>query len=180
MISLSAGIAAAVVADHTVAFLVKIEFTTPVYLTDANHSIAYGGNTYLGNGVLTGLDAINEKAEVSTDELRIQFSGANQSIITAVLANQQINRFVTIYRAYLSGASIIDNPIEVWKGRITSNSISDGNGEATVQLTVGSEWADFEKIIGRRTTTASQQKHFSTDVGLEFAGKTSREIKWGR
>jgi len=181
MITLPAGIQAAILTDHIFAHLIKLDLTpTPIFLTEANHSISFGGDTYLGNGILSVIEAVNLRSEVSTGELRIEFSGADQTIIQSVLANQQINRIVTINKAFLNGSTIIDTPIEIWSGLITGHSIADERGgEATIQLTVASEWADFEKTIGRRTTLASQQKFFPNDKGFEFAGETAKEIKWG-
>ena len=40
--------------------------------------------------------------------------------------------------------------------------------------------ADFEKKSGRQTNNNSQQRFFSTDVGMDFSSQTVLDIKWGR
>ena len=37
-----------------------------------------------------------------------------------------------------------------------------------------------EKKSGRQTNNNSQQRFFSTDVGMDFASQTVLDIKWGR
>ena len=52
---------------------------------------------------------------------------------------------------------------------------------------VSDEWqmfeinfANFEKKSGRQPNNNSQQRFFSTDVGMDFASQTVLDIKWGR
>jgi hypothetical protein len=51
---------------------------------------------------------------------------------------------------------------------------------SAVGLSIVSHWADFEKKNGRKTNNTSQQRFFSTDVGMDFASQTVQDIKWGR
>jgi len=51
---------------------------------------------------------------------------------------------------------------------------------SVLSLTVVSHWADFEKRSGRLTNNNSQQRFFSTDVGMNFSSQTVLDIKWGR
>ena len=39
---------------------------------------------------------------------------------------------------------------------------------------------NFDDTNGRRTTEASQQRHYSTDRGMQFASTTTKDIRWGR
>ena len=54
------------------------------------------------------------------------------------------------------------------------------NEDTEIIYTLVSHWADFEKISGRKTNPTSQQRFFSTDVGMDFASQTVLDIKWGR
>ena len=58
--------------------------------------------------------------------------------------------------------------------------ISESENESVLALTVVSHWADFEKRSGRLTNNNSQQRFFSTDVGMNFSSQTVLDIKWGR
>jgi hypothetical protein len=76
---------------------------------------------------------------------------------------------------------LIADPFLLYKGNIENfcywrNKIT----KAIVNLTIVSHWADFEKKNGRKTNNTSQQRFFSTDVGMDFASQTVLDIKWGR
>ena len=66
------------------------------------------------------------------------------------------------------------------RGKIESFEIQEGEKDSTVGLSIVSHWADFEKKNGRKTNNTSQQRFFSTDVGMDFASQTVQDIKWGR
>ena len=42
------------------------------------------------------------------------------------------------------------------------------------------DFDNFEKKNGRKTNNTSQQRFFSTDVGMDFSSQTILDIKWGR
>ena len=61
-----------------------------------------------------------------------------------------------------------------------STCLNENQNESTVNLGIVSHWADFEKRSGRKTNNTSQQRFFSTDVGMDFSSQTVQDIKWGR
>ncbi len=98
-----------------------------------------------------------------------------------VLGENVVNDSVTIFRGLLdSSNSLIADPILLYKGNIDTFQISESKNDANVLLTVVSHWADFEKKSGRRTNNISQQRFFSTDVGMDFSSQTVLDLKWGR
>ena len=76
--------------------------------------------------------------------------------------------------------SLIADPFLFYKGKIDGFSISETDTASTVNLGIVSHWADFEKKNGRKTNNTSQQRFFSTDVGMNFSSETVLDIKWGR
>ena len=48
-----------------------------------------------------------------------------------------------------------------------------------IELQAASQFADFEKIRGRRTNNESQQIHFPGDRGFEYAPQVVKDLKWG-
>ena len=86
-----------------------------------------------------------------------------------------------VYKGFLdSNESVIADPFLLFKGRIESFSIDESINQSNVNVLVTSHWSDFNKIEGRKTNTNSQQIHFSTDLGFEYASQTIGDIKWGR
>ena len=76
--------------------------------------------------------------------------------------------------------TIIADPFLLYKGNIENFGINENTKQSVVNLSVVSHWADFEKKNGRKTNNTSQQRFFSTDVGMDFASQTVLDIKWGR
>tara|TARA_B100000780_G_scaffold209336_1_gene149407 strand:- start:1822 stop:2376 length:555 start_codon:yes stop_codon:yes gene_type:complete len=162
------------------AHLVKIDFSTAIYLTENSYAITLGGNTYAPSSSLKGISNINESSEVNIASVSITLSGVSQDYISILLSESYIDRKVTIHRALLNATGgIIGNPILVYDGRMQSFSISDSTSTSQIVLTASSHWSDFEKKSGRRTNHNSQQIFFAGDKGFEFAPNTVKDLKWG-
>ena len=167
--------------ELTICYLVSVDLPTALYMTDYGLDINYGGSTYLAGGYLLGISAISENSQVQVGSITITMSGVNQLVTAALLSNNFINRDVVIYRALLDASNdIVGNPIRVYDGSIAGWSIAEQKGGSQIQLTVSSHWANFSQKAGRRTNSNSQQMFFSSDKGMEYAGQTVRDIKWGR
>ena len=103
------------------------------------------------------------------------------TFISTALNENIVNDSVVIYRGLLdANNSIIADPLLLYQGTIDTYAISESENESALGLTVVSHWADFEKKSGRLTNKNSQQRFFSTDVGMEFSSQTVLDIKWGR
>ena len=76
--------------------------------------------------------------------------------------------------------ALIADPFLLYKGTIDTFQISESGSESYITLRIVSHWADFEKSNGRKTNNISQQRFFSTDVGMNFSSETVLDIKWGR
>ena len=75
---------------------------------------------------------------------------------------------------------MIADPILLYSGNIDTFEIAETETQSNVKLVIVSHWADFDKKSGRKTNNASQQRFFSTDVGMDFSSETVLDIKWGR
>ena len=162
------------------AHLVKIDFSTAIYLTESPINISYSGNTYASSSALKGISSVTEVSEVQVGSVSVTLSGVAQEYISILLSQSYIDRQITIQRVLLNDDySIIGSPILIYDGRIQSFSINDSVDTSTVIITASSHWADFEKKSGRRTNHNSQNMFFSGDRGFEFAPNTVRDLKWG-
>ena len=66
------------------AHLVKIDFSSAIYLTDNGYAITHGGNTYQPGGHLIGLSEIKETAELKVGSSTLLLSGVEQTYISGV------------------------------------------------------------------------------------------------
>ena len=165
--------------------LLTIGFSTPVNLTDCSFnltsSISGSSKTYTASPFLVSNPSFTEETDLSKSSLNIDLSGADLTFISTALNENIVNDSVVIYRGLLdSNNALIADPILLYKGNVDTFEISETETESFVKLIVVSHWADFDKKSGRKTNNASQQRFFSTDVGMDYSSQTVLDIKWGR
>ena len=145
--------------------LLSIGFSTPVNLTDNSFdltsSISGSSKTYTASPFLISVPEFEEQTDVLNENI--------------------VNDTVELFRGFLdSNNALIADPILLYSGNIDTFQIEESTNSSSVNLAVVSHWADFEKKSGRQTNNNSQQRFFSTDVGMDFASQTVLDIKWGR
>jgi len=165
--------------------LITIGFGTPVNITDCSFdltsSVSGSSVTYSASDFIMGVSNHTEETDITKSSVNINLSGADQTFISVVLNENVINDSVTIFRGLLADDNtLIADPFLLYKGNIESFEIQEGEKDSTVALSIVSHWADFEKKNGRKTNNTSQQRFFSTDVGMDFSSQTVQDIKWGR
>ncbi len=165
--------------------LLTIGFATPVNITDnafdLTSSISGSSVTYSSSAFLVGASSFEEQTDISKTTLSVSLSGVDTTFISIVLAENIVNDSVTIFRGLLNSSNaLIADPILLYQGNIDTFEISETETQSNVKLMIVSHWADFEKKSGRKTNNASQQRFFSTDVGMDFSSETVLDLKWGR
>ena len=165
--------------------LITIGFSTPVNFTDCSFSLtsSVSGSsvTYVASDFIMDISDFSEQTELSKSSLNLSLSGADQTFISTVLNENITNDTVDIYRGFLdSSNALISDPFLFYKGQIDGFTIGETDTASTVTLSIVSHWADFEKRNGRKTNNTSQQRFFSTDVGMDFSSENVLDIKWGR
>ena len=165
--------------------LITIGFATPVNLTDCSFSLtsSVSGSsvTYNASDFILGISNHTEETDITKSSVGISLSGADQTFISTVLSENVVNDSVDIYRGFLNDSNaLISDPFLLYRGKIDSFDIAETDTDSQVNLSIVSNWADFEKKNGRKTNNTSQQRFFSTDVGMDFSSQTVQDIKWGR
>jgi len=176
--------------QQRVADLIEIHLSTAVYFNNSFLDLSYdsatapdsGANTYLAQGQFLGLGNVQESKDIKIGSMSVAFTAVDYTTLGYVLNNEYIDRRVVIYRAVLDENYAIDSTkvFQYFDGRIKDFSISESPKTASLSFNVGSQFADYDKISGRRTNSDSQQRFFSSDVGFEFAPQIQTDIKWGR
>jgi len=128
-----------------------------------------------------GISNFSEETDITKQSLDFTLSGADQTFISTVLNENVVNDAFTMYRGFLNDSNaLIADPFLIYKGTIDTFGISESETASNVTLRIVSHWADFEKTNGRKTNNTSQQRFFSSDVGMNFSSQTVLDIKWGR
>lgn len=176
---------AALKTDHYRATLLKLDFIpTPIYLTDCVIDIEYAGNTYLANGKFLGLGNVKQDIDIKVSNVNVTLDAVENSLVSIMLNNSQNSREVSVSTVILNkNYDIVGEPIAMQSLIVNGTpKISDDRkgGKAIITQALSTEFANWSKTNGRRTTTASQQKHFPNDTGFDFAVDSGKEVKWGR
>ena len=165
--------------------LITIGFSTPVNLTDCafslTSSVSGSSVTYTASSFLLSITNFTEETDITKTSLGLSLSGADQTFISTVLSENITNDEVTVFRGLLADDNtLIADPFLLYKGNIEGFNISETETASVLNIKVASHWADFDKKNGRKTNNTSQQRFFSTDVGMDFSSQTVLDIKWGR
>lgn len=181
MLDVTSQVAAAIAGMHEYCHLVRLELSTgPILLTDCGYPVTWQSSLYEANGLLIGMDSPTFSTEIRVGEISLAFTAADQSVVALMLGTNQINRYVHIHRAYLdANGQVLADPILLHSWLITDVDVSDNNNSSQVQVSMASEWSDFEAVRGRRTTDNSQQRFFPGDKGFEFSALIKNDLKWG-
>jgi len=176
--------------QQRVADLIEIHLSTPIYFNNSFIDLSYdsatapdaGANTYLAQGQFLGLGNVQESKDLKVGSMSVAFTAVDFTTLAYVLNNQYIDRRVVLYRAVLDDDMVLDTTkvFQYFDGRIKDFQISESKGTATLAFNMGSQFADFAKVSGRRTNSDSQERFFANDVGFEFAPQIQTDIKWGR
>ena len=158
--------------------LVEILFPTPQRITNHYKDVIYDSNTYSASGHLLSISTKAENAELDVANFTIRLSAVDNAYTSILLNNNVSNDEVSINIGLLNDSDALIDTYEFDKGYIESFRMNTDRG--TIDLICTSHFSDFSRVAGRRTNEGSQQRFFSTDRGMEFAGLTVQDILWGR
>jgi hypothetical protein len=154
-----------------------------IYATDAARDIAYNGNTYPALSHFLEFSGIRESSELGVSNCAVALSGVDQTLISAVLNEDYVDRRLVIYLGFLTEAgAMVVNPIALFDGRCDEPVIVEDpdSGQCTVSIDAASHWVDFERRPGRHTNHEEQQIYFAGDTFFEFVSELSKPVIWGR
>lgn len=162
------------------ATLVQLDFDTPIKITDFGRNLSALSSTFLSSPHFIDSGAATETSELRINSLTLTLSAVAQEYVAAFLNNPYIDVRARFWRAVLDDSdAVIGEPILIFDGRISGYSIEDADTDSTISIEISSHWKDFDLTKGRRTNNNSQQIHFPSDKGFQFAPETVKNIKWG-
>ena len=155
--------------------VVKIDFSTPVYITDHIRNIDYDGDTYTASSSVLSIGVTSEVQEVEVGEVSIILSAVDRGYLAILLSENWIGRDITINRIIKLDDGSWDTA-GAYVGSLTDWKFDN----TSIELVVASHWADFERVTGRRSNDASQQATYPGDTGASRCSEIIKDIKWGR
>ena len=178
--SLSAALQTQVSSTATkTAFLVELNLSSTIRLTDWYSNVTYDSNSYEAGGSLLQVDSTAETGQLQINEINIGFSNITDQVRSLVENGSFTNKTVDIYLAYFDSDETIIGAINYFTGVIRSVGISESIDNSSLSITVASHWANWNLTKGRHYSDESQQAFSTGDKGFEFATQVKSDVRWG-
>ncbi len=162
------------------AFLVELNLSTTIRLTDWYTNVTYDSNSYEAGGSFLQVDSTTETGQLQVDEINLGFANVTDQVRSLVQDGAFTDKTVDIYLAYFNADETIVGAINYFTGQIRSVSISETIDSSILTMTVASHWANWNLTKGRHFSDESQQSFSSGDKGMEFATQVKQDVRWGR
>ena len=172
--------------DHqNIIFAIKAEFdTSTLFLHSGGGDLVINSETYTGAGTLLAVSDIEDSNDLRSAGVTFQLSGMNATVLSYAVSESYQNRPITLFLVFVSGGTDhVDGVMTLYKGRMTSTSISDSPTEGvTITLITENRLLDLERPCNYRYTIESQVALAGTgDTGFDAVEKLQdTDILWGR
>jgi hypothetical protein len=161
------------------AFLVELNLSSTIRLTDWYSNVTYDSNSYEAGGSFLTVDSVTETGQLQVDEINLGFSNITDQVRSLVQDGAFTDKTVDIYLAYFDNNETIVGAINYFTGQIRNVAISENIDNSGLSMTVASHWANWNLTKGRHFTDESQQAFSSGDKGFEFATQVKSDVRWG-
>ena len=161
------------------AFLVELNLSSTIRLTDWYSNVTYDSNSYEAGGSFLSIDTTTETGQLQVNEINLGFSNITDQVRSLVQDGSFTDKTVEIYLAYFNSDEAIDGAINYFAGQIRNVSIQEDINSSVLNMTVASHWANWNLTKGRHYSDESQQGFSSGDKGFEFATQVKSDVRWG-
>jgi hypothetical protein len=178
--SLSAALQTQVSSTATkTAFLVELNLSSTIRLTNWYTNVSYDSNAYEAGGSFLTVDATTETGQLQVNEINIGFSNITDQVRSLVQSGAFTDKTVEVYLAYFDASESIVGAINFFTGQVRNVSINESLDSSILNMTVASHWSNWNLTKGRHFSDESQQSFSSGDRGMEFAGQVKEDVRWG-
>lgn len=161
------------------AFLVELNLSSTIRLTDWYTDVTYDSNNYEAGGSFLTVDATTETGQLQVNEINLGFSNITDQVRSLVQSGAFTDKTVEVYLAYFDSNESIVGAINFFTGQVRNVSINESLDNSILNMTVASHWSNWNLTKGRHFSDESQQSFSSGDRGMEFAGQVKEDVRWG-
>jgi len=161
------------------AFLVELNLSSTIRLTDWYSNVTYDSNSYEAGGAFLTVDSTTETGQLQVNEINLGFSNITDDVRSLVQDGEFTDKTVDIYIAYFNSDETIVGAINYFTGQIRNVSIQEDLDNSILNMTVASHWANWNLTKGRHYSDESQQGFSAGDKGFEFATQVKSDVRWG-
>ena len=139
------------------AFLVELNLSSTIRLTDWYSNITYDSNSYEAGGSFLTVDSVTETGQLQVDEINLGFSNITDQVRSLVQTGAFTDKEVEIHLAYFDSSDALVGAINYFTGQIRNVSIQEDIDNSILNMTVASHWANWNLTKGRHFSDESQQ-----------------------
>ena len=161
------------------AFLVELNLSSIIRLTDWYSNVTYDSNSYEAGGSFLTVDTTTETGQLQVNEINLGFSNITDQVRSLVEDGSFTDKTVDVYIAYFDANESIVGAINYFTGQIRNVSINEDLDNSILNMTVASHWANWNLTKGRHYSDESQQSFSAGDKGMEFATQVKSDVRWG-
>ena len=162
------------------AFLVELQLSSTIRLTDWYSNVTYNSESYEAGGSFLTVDVITETGQLEVNEINIAFSNVTDQVRALVQTGAFTDKTVEVYLAYFDANDAIVGAINYFTGQIRNVAINENIDDSILSIIVSSHWANWNLTKGRHYSDESQQAYSSGDKGFEFATQVKEDVRWGK
>jgi hypothetical protein len=147
--------------------LVEIDFPTPIYATDYQRVLSYDSKSFLTSSGLKEVPDIKQEFALSASSYSLVFNDDTNELLSMVANNNVHGARLDVHLVIISADddSIIQVVPSVYRGYL-ENPVPLDNSR--IKFEFKNHLSKLEKTSGRRTNSASQQRHFEGDRGFDL------------
>ena len=164
---------------NKIAFLVELNLSSPIRVTDYYADVTYNSNSYIAGGDFVEVASGNETGEAKVEEITITLSNITSTVRELIQAGNYTDKTVNIYLAFFNTDESLVDAVTYFSGTISNASVSESSDSSTLIVSVSNHFANWNLKKGRHFTDESQQQIYAGDKGFEYADQTKEDIRWG-
>jgi hypothetical protein len=160
------------------AVFVEMLLDTPIYFSNANVSIDYGGHTWLGVQQLQ-VESITEGAQ-QAEQMRFTLPAVPNEYLALALSTNIRGKSVSVYLGILDPDShAVLQMVPLWGGQLDQMPIGYGPDNAAISVTAEHRAVAYARPKPLRYTDADQRRLYPGDRCLEFLiNQSQKEDTW--
>lgn len=144
--------------------------------------LSYGGNVWIGVGLLGSVSAVQETAEVQANGITVSLTGIPSEFISLVLNESEQGKSGKVFIGFMDvNNALIADPYMMFEGKLDIPAIAEEGETSVVSITYESRLINLQRPRESRYTNEEQQHEYPNDLGCEYVPAMKEvTLTWGR